>query len=145
MATLSAGNDHSLNTQPTDLDMARGALYSFLKGSAEYEQWPLEEFGKDSRDYKQGGFNNFSTKAAKALRDARLRPAHVNYLVQAFRYRGKANNREVIYLSNGKDDTEKWRQFIYDLEAVLGHSRKWRFTMLQNRWPKMIEQNPPLI
>jgi hypothetical protein len=120
VATLRAGNDHNLNTEPTDVDMARGALYSYLKGTADYEQFRLEELLKESRDYKQGGFNNFRTKAAKTLRDARLSPAHVNYLVQAFRYRGKANYRDALYLSYGNDDTEKLRQFISDLEAVAG-------------------------
>lgn len=118
MTTLRAGNTNDLNAEPTDADMARGALYSYLKGTAEYEQWRVEERVKDSREFKQGGFNSFRSKAAKALRDAKLNPAHVNYLVQAFRYRGKANYRDAIYLSYGRDDTEKLRQFVSDLATV---------------------------
>ncbi|WP_211314859.1 hypothetical protein [Thioalbus denitrificans] len=120
MSTLRAGNAHYLNTEPTNEDMARGALYSYLKGTAEYEQWRIEEMVKDSREYKQGGFNSFRSDAAKALRDVKLNPAHVNYLVQAFRYRGKANYRDAIYLSYGRDDTERLRQFVSDLAAVAG-------------------------
>lgn len=118
IATLRGGNTHDLNTKPTDEDMARGAVYSYLKGTAEYEQWRLEEMVKDSREYKQGGFTSFRSNAAKALRDAKLNPAHVNYLVQAFRYRGKANYRDAIYLSYGRDDTERFRQFVSDLATV---------------------------
>lgn len=120
ITTLRAGNTNDLNTEPTDEDMAYGALYSYLKGTAEYEQWRLEEMVKESREYKQGGFNSFRSNAAKALRDAKLNPAHVNYLVQAFRYRGKANYRDAIYLSYGRDDTEKLNQFVSDLATVAG-------------------------
>ncbi|MBZ0334623.1 hypothetical protein [Marinobacter sp. AL4B] len=120
MGTLRAGNTHDLNTEPTDEDMARGALFSYLKGTAEYEQWRLEEMVKSSREYRQGGFNSFRSNAAKALRDAKLNPANVNYLVQAFRYRGKANYRDAIYLSYGRDDPERLRQFVSDLATVAG-------------------------
>jgi hypothetical protein len=120
MTTLRGGNAHDLNTEPTDEDMAKGAVYSYLKGTAEYEQWRLVEIVKDSREYKQGGFTSFRSNAAKALRDAKLNPSHVNYLVQAFRYRGKANYRDAIYLSYGRDDTERLRQFVSDLSSVAG-------------------------
>lgn len=118
MSRLRAGNNHDLNTEPTDEGMAKGALYSYLKGTAEYEQWRLEEQVKDSREYKQAGFTSFRSNAAKVLRDAKLNPAHLNYLVQAFRYRGKANYRDAIYLSYGRDDTGRLRQFVSDLASV---------------------------
>ncbi len=120
ISALRAGNTHNLNTEPTDEETALGAVYSYLKGTAEYEQWRLEEIVKNSREYKQGGFDSFRTNAAKALRDAKLNPASVNYLVQAFRYRGKANYRDAIYLSYGQDETEKLEQFVSDLAAVAG-------------------------
>lgn len=119
-AALRGGNNHDLNTEPTDEEMAKGAIYSYLKGTAEYEQWRLEETVKESREYRKGGFTDFRTKAAKALRDAKLTPANVNYLIQAFRYRGKANYRDAIYLSYGRNDTERLRQFISDLAVVAG-------------------------
>jgi len=118
MRNLRGSNVHDLNLEPTDRDMSLGAAYSYLKGTAEYEQWRLEEQVKDSAAYKQGGFNSFRSNAAKALRDAKLRPAHVNFLVQAFRYRGKANYRDAIYLSYGRDDTDRVRQFVTDLGSV---------------------------
>jgi hypothetical protein len=88
---LRGGNGHDLNLEPTSRDMAYGAACSYLKGTAEYQQWRLEEQVRASSAFRQGGFDNFRSNAAKALRDAKLVPAHVNFLVQAFRYRGKAN------------------------------------------------------
>lgn len=120
IVNLRGGNAHDLNTEPTDREMALGAAFSYLKGTAEYEQWRLEEQVKDSAAYKQAGFINFRSNAAKALRDAKLGPAQVNFLVQAFRYRGKANYRDAIYLSYGRDDTDRLRQFVTDLGTVSG-------------------------
>jgi uncharacterized protein (UPF0332 family) len=118
MSNLRDGNTHDLTIEPTNREMALGAAYSYLKGTTEYEQWRFEEQVKDIPAYKQGGFNNFRSNAAKALRDAKLRPAHVNFLVQAFRYRGKANYRDAIYLSYGRNDTDRVRQFVSDLGVV---------------------------
>lgn len=116
--SLRSGNTHDLNTLPEDEEMAFGAMCSYLKGTAEYEQWRLEEQVKSSSEYRRGGFSNFRTNAAKALRDAKLSPANVNYLVQAFRYRGKANYRDAIYLSYGSDQSERLNQFVEDLCVV---------------------------
>lgn len=116
--SLRAGNTLDLNTLPENEEMAFGALCSYLRGTAEYEQWRLEEQVKSSSQYKKGGFNSFRTNAAKVLRDAKLSPANVNYLVQAFRYRGKANYRDAIYLSYGSDQSDQLNQFVEDLSAV---------------------------
>ncbi|EGG98479.1 hypothetical protein imdm_2309 [gamma proteobacterium IMCC2047] len=143
ITTLRAGNTHDLNTKPTDEDMANGTLYSYLKGTAEYEQWRLEEIVKNSREYRQGGFTSFRSNAAKALRDAKLNPALVNYLVQAFRYRGKANYRDAIYLSYGRNDTERLRQFVSDLATVastfsLMAAHYVAKRVIRNDWPEFI-------
>lgn len=115
---LRAGNTNDLNLEPTNHAMAFGACLSYLKGTAEYEQWRLEEMVKESATFRNGGFTDFRTNAARALRDARLRPALVNFLVQAFRYRGKANYRDAIYLSYGRDESARLRRFISDLRSV---------------------------
>lgn len=113
--SLRSGNSHDLNTLPEGEEMAFGALCSYLKGTAEYEKWRLEEQVKSSSAYRNGGFNSFRTNDAKALRDSKLSPANVNYLVQAFRYRGKANYRDAIYLSYGSDQSDRLNQFVEDL------------------------------
>ena len=118
LGILRNGNRHDLNAQPIDRAMALGAALSYLKGTAEYEQRRLEEAVRSSRDYRQAGFANFRSNAARALRDAKLQPASVNFLVQAFRYRGKANYRDAIYLSYGRDESVRLRQFVSDLAKV---------------------------
>ena len=143
MTTLRGGNTHDLSTEPMNEDMAKGAVYSYLKGTAEYEQWRLEEMVKGSREYRQGGFTSFRSNEAKALRDAKLNPAHVNYLVQAFRYRGKANYRDAIYLSYGRDDTDKLLQFVSDLSTVavafsLMAAHYVAKRVIRNDWSKFI-------
>lgn len=120
IGNLRNGNRHDLNLEPNTREMAFGAICSYLKGTAAYEQWRLEEQVRASSAYRQGGYNSFRTNAAKALRDARLQPAHVNYLVQAFRYRGKANYRDAIYLSYGSNETERLVQLVSDLGLVGG-------------------------
>lgn len=42
----------------------------------------------------------------------------MNFLVQAFRYRGKANYRDSIYLSYGADRTGTITSFVSDLSIV---------------------------
>lgn len=117
---LRNGNEYNVTVEPETYEMALGAMYSYLNGTAEYEKLRLEEHVRSSKDFKDGGYTNFKTNAAKALRDAKLRPAHVNFLVQAFRYRGKANYRDAIYLSYGRNDTDTLKQFISDLGQVAG-------------------------
>jgi hypothetical protein len=116
--TIRAGNNHDLNTEPNNLDMAWGAIYSYLSGTADYEKWKCEEQVRGSSEFKKGGFVDFRKKDARLLRDAKLSSAIVNFLVQAFRYRGKANYRDAIYLSYGADYSETLKQFIEDLGEV---------------------------
>lgn len=115
---LRAGNPHDLNTLPTDKTSALGAVISYLSGTADYEKWRIEEEIRGSRDFKKLNVTDFRTKAARELRDNALSQAAVNFLVQAFRYRGKANYRDSIYLSYGVDRSDSISVFINDLEMV---------------------------
>lgn len=113
------GNVFDTSHTPTTLEMAHGAVYSYLNGTALYEQWRLQEKIKGDKEFKKAGFIDFRSKKARQLRDARLSEAHVNFVGQAFRYRGKANYRDAIYLSYGLfNDTDQVHQFIADLHAV---------------------------
>lgn len=101
---LRGGSASDLNAVPTNALEARGALCSYLKGTCEYRQWELENRVKKSGQYRALGVTNFRTAAARALRDAALGSESVNILSQAFRYRGKANYRDAIYLSYGANN-----------------------------------------
>lgn len=118
IAALRGGNPYNLNATPTNREQAYGAAISYLKGTAEYEKERLEKKVKNGTEFKHKGYKDFRTKAARALRDIELSRAQVNFLVQASRYRGKANYRDAIYLSYGADNSDSLTVFIQDLAHV---------------------------
>lgn len=115
---LRNGNVAKLPDRPNNEYEAWGAIYSYLDGTADYEKWRIEEDLKKSKEFKQLNVTDFRKKEARTLRDSRLSGAMVNFLIQAFRFRGKANYRDSIYLSYGDNGTEAINQFIADLENV---------------------------
>lgn len=137
------GNEYDLNTHPENDDEAWGAVVSYLKGTWDYEKWRIEERVKSSREFKAHGVANFRTKAARELRDEQLAKHGVNYLIQAFRFRGKANYRDSIFLSYGHDNSEKIEIFVQDLEKVSRTFQRMAACYLSRRvekdtWPEFI-------
>jgi len=116
--TLRSGNVLDLNDYPTNEPMALGCVYAYLKGTAKFEQDFIETRIRASKEFRDLGVTNFRKVVARKLRDAQLIRRQVNFLTQAFRYRGKANYRDSIYLSYGDDYSVKMDQFILDLEKV---------------------------
>ena len=84
-------NVFDLNNYPINIEESHGALVSYVSGTADYRKWEEENKVRTSSAFKKLGVENFRTKKARELRDAQLEKGFVNYLVQAFRYRGKAN------------------------------------------------------
>ncbi|WP_338430560.1 hypothetical protein [Synechococcus elongatus] len=118
MSIYRQSNTYDLSSYPSTSDEAWGALFSYLKGTGDYERLRIERKIKDSREYKKLGVSDFRKKAARKLRDTQLEKNTVNYLNQAFRYRGKANYRDSIFLSYGVDNSEKIKILMQDLEKV---------------------------
>lgn len=116
--TLRNGSDFQLVDSPESQDDAWGAACAYVSGTADFEKWKIEERIRVSSEFKSLGVNSFRSKAARELRDRKLCNGHVNFLVQAFRYRGKANYRDSIYLSYGADRTVAFAQFLQDLFTV---------------------------
>jgi hypothetical protein len=116
--TLRNGNIAKLPNCPSNKYKAWGAIYSYLDGTANYEKWRIEEEIKKSKEFKKLNAINFRKKEARTLRDSRLSKAKVNFLNQAFRFRGKANYRDAIYLSYGNNRKDAINQLIADLENV---------------------------
>ncbi len=112
------GIAHDVNTRPTTEDQAHGALCAYLKGTCAYRQGEVEKGVRNAREFKALGKKDFRTKAARELRDTALRRESVNFLVQASRYRGKANYRDAIYLSYGDDNSAILATFNNDLGIV---------------------------
>ncbi|WP_428357039.1 hypothetical protein [Methyloprofundus sp.] len=115
---LRNGNSYDLSIYSSNVEEAKGACISYLNGTADYKKWEVEERVKASKDFKKLGVDNFRTKAAQILRDEALSKGQVNFLFQAFRYRGKANYRDSIFLSYGNSYEEKIGPFIHDLRDV---------------------------
>lgn len=115
---LRNGNQHDASTRPETKTEAWGVLYSYLKGTAAYEREREEKKIRSSAPFKALDVTNFRTKAARQIRDAALSGKPVNFLIQAFRYRGKANYRDSFYLSYGADWTGEISQLSEDLETV---------------------------
>jgi hypothetical protein len=111
-------NIYDQNNYPTDQEQAHGAMVSYLKGTARYRKWEVEERVKSSKEFKDLNVENFRTKIARELRDKNFERWTVNFLAQAFRYRGKANYRDSIFLSYGDDNETTINQFIEDLLDV---------------------------
>jgi hypothetical protein len=89
--------------------VAQAMLLKYLHGTAAY-------WRDDTKDQilRQGRFANFRTNAAKEERDRRLKQ-EVNFLDCAYRYRGKANYRDAIFLSYGHARAAVGPAFIRDL------------------------------
>ncbi|MBI4248448.1 MAG: hypothetical protein HY611_03010 [Elusimicrobia bacterium] len=118
IAALRNGNPHDVNTRPVSNDQAHGALCSYLRGTCEYRQWEIEEDVRKSSDFKALGKSDFRSKDARQLRDQAFGKESVNFLFQAFRYRGKANYRDAIYLSYGDNNDATLKVFGDDLGFV---------------------------
>lgn len=111
-------NKYDLNTRANNLEIAYGNLISYLNGTKDYEKWKVEVRVRDSKEFKKQKFENFRKKAARQMRDKKLENKKVNFLVQAFRYRGKAHYRDSIFLSYGDNNIDLINQLILDLYTV---------------------------
>lgn len=118
IASYRGSNSFDLNRPPENTIQAWGGLVSYLNGTAEFERWKIEERVRRSNEFRALGVNNFRSRAARDLRDAWLSQGQVNFLVQAYRYRGKANYRDSLFLSYGEDRTPQIEQFLVDLTEV---------------------------
>jgi hypothetical protein len=109
----------ALTTTPRTVDHAHAACRSYLRGSVSWWSWRTEDALRTSKDFRLLGVQNFRTKAARELRDARLDSRSLCFMHQAFRYRGKANYREALFLGYGNDVETKLSGYVDNLSIVL--------------------------
>ncbi|MGH9962520.1 MAG: hypothetical protein ACREBC_36295, partial [Pyrinomonadaceae bacterium] len=108
-----------VNTTPFTLDQAHDAHVSYLKGTSGFYREKEEDKVRASRAFREGQFNDFRKKGARELRDSGLSRRGVGFLDMAFRYRGKANYRDAIFLSYGKHATQtQMSRFVKDTHVV---------------------------
>lgn len=108
-----------LTSKPTAPDEAFRACCAYLSGSADWWKWKAEQSVKASREFKALGVTDFRTRQARELRDSRLSGKAVGFLHQAFRYRGKANYREALFLGYGHQVEAMLEDYLDDLTEVL--------------------------
>ena len=104
---------------PQTPDEALGACIAYLSGSADWWRWRTEEDVRESRDFRTLGVSDFRTKAAREIRDKRLSSRSMGFLHEAFRYRGKANYREPLYLGYGPSIESTLSTYVDDLSKAL--------------------------
>ncbi|MEP1327706.1 hypothetical protein [Pseudophaeobacter sp.] len=119
VAAYRNGSTGKLQTKPSTETEALGAAAGYLSGSAKWHAWRTEEDLKRSREFKNLGVDNFRTKTARTLRDQRLEKKCIGFLLQAARYRGKANYREALFLAYGSGTETLLSGFIEDMSVVL--------------------------
>lgn len=119
ITALKKGNGFALTVTPGDATEAFGAVCAYLSGSCDWWKWRTEQSIRESREFRDLKVENFRTKAAQKLRDARLGGRSISFLHQAIRYRGKANYREALFLGYGSSTETLLAGYIDDLAYVL--------------------------
>lgn len=108
-----------IGAEPSTVDEARAGCHSYLSGSVDWWRWRMEQKIKDSKEFHDLGVSNFRTRAAQEIRNKFLEKKTVSFLHQAFRYRGKANYRDAIFLGYGNSVNKRLLGYIDDLSTVL--------------------------
>lgn len=116
---LKDGSSFVLTKKPTNAQDANGACCAYLSGTSKYYRDRLSDELKNSKEFKLLGVKDFRTKSARELRDRKLSEKSCSFLNQAFRYRGKANYREALFLGYGSTTEHQLSNYVDDLYAVL--------------------------
>ena len=100
---------------PENIEDAYAAIISYLQGTAKFYRERKENEIKDKLNIK-----NFRSQENRKKRDEYLSKHFVNFLYESFRYRGKANYRDSIFLIYKKEDQKEeiLYRFMKDLENV---------------------------
>ena len=107
-----------LTVRPGTSDQASAACLNYLAGTRKYREWQITE-KLSVRELPKIGLKDFRSKTARDLRDSRLNGRALGFLHQAFRYRGKANYRDALFLTYESQVGALLDGFVDDLEAVL--------------------------
>jgi hypothetical protein len=92
-----------------DDSLTKEMLVGYLSGTCDFQTWKTKEDVK-----KRHNIKSFNTKKNRALRDSKIEK-EIHFLHCAFRYRGKANYRDSLYLAYGKHDNRFDGQFVKSL------------------------------
>lgn len=116
---LRNGNDFRLMTKPQSKNEALGACLTYLAGTADWRKWCIEKEIKSGDELQSLNLTDFRKKEAKVIRDKYLARETICFLLQAYRYQGKANYREFYFLGYGGSTEKKLSGYVDDLVQVL--------------------------
>lgn len=111
-------NAHDLSRTPSNTREAWGSAVSYLHGTTKFERERMEDSVRAMPEFIALEVEDFRTKRARELRDRHLNAGRVNFLVEAWRYVGKASFRDSIFLSYGDNHQSEIDQFLIDLGDV---------------------------
>lgn len=133
---LKDGNTCDLNTLPVSDEDGLGAVLTYLKGCADWYREKNEKDLLNSREFRDEGLGDFRKKIAREKRDNRLKKKKVGFLHQAFRYRGKVNYRDSMFLTYGDGYNDKIDILTKDLVFVSEAWQKMISAFLYKKFPK---------
>lgn len=119
VSTYRQGSLGKLVSKPTNPIEALGAAAEYLSGSANWYAWRAREDLMKTPQFKSLGVTDFQKKAARDLRDERLKKKSIGFVHQAARYRGKANYREALFLAYGSSTETILFGYVEDMHSVL--------------------------
>lgn len=113
LPNYSTANSFSLSKAfPESEEAAKGMLLEYLSGNAKYYTWHTKE-----NILKKSQYKDFRTKIAQEDRNRQLQ-RKIAFMHCAFRYRGKANYRDGIYLTYGSVSADETKAFLEDMKVV---------------------------
>ena len=113
------GPKTNLVNAPTTTGEAHQAVCGYLSGTCDWWKWRIEEDIRRDKEFRKLDVSDFRTKKARDFRDNRLKKQSISFIHQAFRFRGKANYREALYLAYGKSIEDSIATFVPDMNKVL--------------------------
>ncbi|MBI3145097.1 MAG: hypothetical protein HYZ18_07520 [Pseudogulbenkiania sp.] len=118
LAGQHATSVNHLTVRASNASEAYAACLTYLSGTRQYHEWMVCE-NLLARELAKESLTNFRTSKARQLRDDRLRGKSLGFMHQAFRYRGKANYRDALFLTYEAQAVTVLNGFLDDLSTVL--------------------------
>ena len=114
IAQMRNGSQFGVNDRPVNANDAIGACASYLSGTRDFLEFPITK-----RLKAEQALPNLRTLRARELRDAVLLRKSLGFVHQAYRYRGKANYRDALFLTYEGQVGSVLNGFITDTATVL--------------------------
>lgn len=106
--------------EPVNLNQAYHCALAYLSGSWKWWAERVEtNIKKNNKEFKELKVSDFRTKRARVIRDSQLSRQGISFLHLAYRFRGKVNYRDALFLAYGLSTETYLGKFVSDLTCVL--------------------------